>query len=237
MLSSRGRPAALSGMARTAAQACLDRVIGFDNGRHLDRRFPLRRRLRAGRGDPGRRRAHAHADEWTSITVAAGGGSICDFDGMRFGWGRAPRAPIPAPPVTAGAGRSPSPTATCTGQDPGLGLSQRLRPDGRQPLDGAAVKQRFAELALAVAAAGHPERRQSWPRASSPSPSRNMAGPSSRCRSSVAYDVSAYTLPVSGGAGGQHACLVADALGMKRVMIHPLAGVLSAYGMGWRRCG
>src|SRR5207248_8052119 len=46
------------------------------------------------------------------------------------------------------------------------------------------------------------------------------------------YDVTRYTLPCFGGAGGQHACLVADALGMSRVFVHPLAGVLSAYGMG-----
>jgi 5-oxoprolinase (ATP-hydrolysing) len=46
------------------------------------------------------------------------------------------------------------------------------------------------------------------------------------------YDVTRYTLQCFGGAGGQHACLVADALGMTRVLVHPLAGVLSAYGMG-----
>ena len=46
------------------------------------------------------------------------------------------------------------------------------------------------------------------------------------------YDVTEYTLCCFGGAGGQHACLVADALGMTRVLLHPLAGVLSAYGMG-----
>jgi len=60
----------------------------------------------------------------------------------------------------------------------------------------------------------------------------NMANAIKQISIQRGYDVTEYTLCCFGGAGGQHACLVADALGMKRVYIHPFAGVLSAYGMG-----
>src|SRR5207248_1784563 len=60
----------------------------------------------------------------------------------------------------------------------------------------------------------------------------NMANAIKHISVQRGYDVTEYTLCCFGGAGGQHACLVADALGMTRVFIHPLAGVLSAYGMG-----
>ena len=60
----------------------------------------------------------------------------------------------------------------------------------------------------------------------------NMAEAIKRISIQRGHDVTQYTLSVFGGAGGQHACRVADALGMTRIFVHPLAGVLSAYGMG-----
>jgi 5-oxoprolinase (ATP-hydrolysing) len=71
-----------------------------------------------------------------------------------------------------------------------------------------------------------------WPKALSSIAVQQMANAIKKISVARGYDVTRYTLQCFGGAGGQHACLVADALGMTRVLVHPLAGVLSAYGMG-----
>ncbi len=106
-------------------------------------------------------------------------------------------------------------------------------PDGDQPLDADIVRERFAALAAEIASATAQAR----------TPEQiadgfldiaveNMANAIKHISVQRGYDVTGYTLCSFGGAGGQHACRVADALGMSRVFIHPLAGVLSAYGMG-----
>ena len=104
-------------------------------------------------------------------------------------------------------------------------------PDGDQPLDAEVVRERFAALAAEVGgtalrspedvAAGFLEIAVA-----------NMANAIKRISVARGYDVTGYTLQCFGGAGGQHACQVADALGMTRIFLHPFAGVLSAYGMG-----
>jgi len=107
-------------------------------------------------------------------------------------------------------------------------------PDGDAPLDAGAVRRRFDELAAQVAqATGEPLR----PAAELATgflriAVDNMANAIKKISVQRGHDVTGYTLQCFGGAGGQHACLVADALGMRRVMVHPYAGVLSAYGMG-----
>jgi len=115
------------------------------------------------------------------------------------------------------------------------GSSARFRDQRRlfRPLDAAIVRTKFAVLAQELASAT----------ASTRSPEEvaegflkiavdNMAHAIKHISVERGYDVTEYTLCCFGGAGGQHACAVADALGMTRVFIHPLAGVLSAYGMG-----
>ena len=106
-------------------------------------------------------------------------------------------------------------------------------PGGDLPLDAEVVRERFAALAATLAAAGQPP---STPEAIADGFLRiaveNMANAIKHISVQRGYDVTEYTLCCFGGAGGQHACAVADALGMARVFIHPLAGVLSAYGMG-----
>ncbi|WP_018872042.1 hydantoinase B/oxoprolinase family protein [Thioalkalivibrio sp. ALJ16] len=167
-------------------------------------------------------------------TVAAGGGSICRFDGMRLRVG----------PESAGARPGPA----CYGQGGPLTVTDcnlllgRLRPEyfpavfgpnRDRPLDPAPVQRQFAELAQAVAAAGDDR----------PTPAalaegllqiavEHMAQAIKTISVQRGHDVSRYALVCFGGAGGQHACRVAERLGMRHILFHPLGGVLSAYGMG-----
>ncbi|MBX9813337.1 MAG: 5-oxoprolinase [Proteobacteria bacterium SG_bin5] len=226
----RGKDAILSGpaggivgMAATARQAGFDRVIGFDMGGtstdvshfagHYERDSET---IVAG--------ARIRAPMLRIHTVAAGGGSICRFDGQRLLVGPESAGAVPGPACYRRGG-------PLTVTDCNLMLG-KLRPElfpalfgpgGDEPLDPAATAARFADFPLdpleaaqgfvAVAVA-------------------NMANAIRKISVERGHDVTRYTLACFGGAGGQHACLVADALGMARVMIHPLAGVLSAYGMG-----
>src|SRR5258708_2311431 len=106
-------------------------------------------------------------------------------------------------------------------------------PRGDEALDGAVVSEKFAELAAEIArATGKPQTPASVAEGFLRIAVANMANAIKFISVQRGHDVTGYTLACFGGAGGQHACLVADALGMTKIMIHPLAGVLSAYGMG-----
>ncbi|MES3153365.1 hydantoinase B/oxoprolinase family protein [Sphingomonas faeni] len=226
----RGKDAILSGpaggivgMAATAREAGFDRVIGFDMGgtstdvSHYAGSYERDTdTLIAG--------TRIRAPMLRIHTVAAGGGSICRFDGQRLLVGPESAGAVPGPACYRRGG-----PLTVTDCNVMLG---KLRPDffpalfgaqGDAPLDPAAVADRLAELPLAphVAAEGFVAVAVA-----------NMANAIRTISVARGHDVTRYTLACFGGAGGQHACLVADALAMDRVMIHPLAGVLSAYGMG-----
>ncbi|HEY1506996.1 MAG TPA: hydantoinase/oxoprolinase family protein, partial [Stellaceae bacterium] len=167
-------------------------------------------------------------------TVAAGGGSICRFDGTRYRVG----------PESAGADPGPAcyrRGGPLTVTDCNLMLG-KLRPEhfpaifgsaGDQSLDRAVVEKKFAALADEIAAAAG-NRRSATEVAEGFVAIANttMANAIKQISIERGYDVTAYTLCCFGGAGGQHACGVADALGIERILIHPLAGVLSAYGIG-----
>jgi 5-oxoprolinase (ATP-hydrolysing) len=167
-------------------------------------------------------------------TVAAGGGSVISFDGARLRVG----------PESAGANPGPAsyrrggPLAT-TDANVMLGKIQPawfpnvFGPQADQPLDLAAVQQRFAELAQQMSqSAGKDISAEDVASGALQIAVAAMANAIKRISVARGYDVTHYTLQCFGGAGGQHACLVADALGMTRVFVHPYAGVLSAYGMG-----
>ncbi len=167
-------------------------------------------------------------------TVAAGGGSICQFDGARFRVG----------PESAGANPGPASyrrggPLTVTDCNVMVGKVQPrffptvFGPERNQPLDAEVVRERFTALAAEV--------EQATGRKLSPEDVadgflriavENMANAIKQISTQRGYDVTEYALVCFGGAGGQHACGVADALGMKTIHIHPFAGVLSAYGMG-----
>ena len=167
-------------------------------------------------------------------TVAAGGGSICTFDGARFRVGPASAGANPGPACYRRGG--PLTVTDCNVMlgkiDPAL-FPQVFGSAGNLPLDGEIVRAKFVDLAAKVAAdSGRvrtpPQIAEGFLRVAV----ENMANAIKHISVERGYDVTEYTLCCFGGAGGQHACLVADALGMTRVFIHPLAGVLSAYGMG-----
>ncbi|MBD0864594.1 MAG: hydantoinase B/oxoprolinase family protein [Rhodobacteraceae bacterium] len=168
-------------------------------------------------------------------TVAAGGGSICSFTQGRFQVG----------PESAGADPGPASyrrggPLTVTDCNVMLGklnpdyFPPVFGPDGNEPLDTMAAKQGFEVLAAQVATETGGPRRSAEDMATGflRIAVDNMANAIKKISVQRGYDVTEYTLQCFGGAGGQHACLVADALGMRQIMIHPYAGVLSAYGMG-----
>ena len=231
-----GRDAILSGPAggvvgsiETARLAGIDRVIGFDmGGTSTDVSHFAGEYERAFETEVAGVRMRAPM--MLIHTVAAGGGSILHFDGARFTVG----------PDSAGA--NPGPAAyrrdgplTVTDANVMAGKLQPetfpriFGPDGTEPLDREAVAAGFRGLAGEVGDGRSPEAiADGFIRIAVES----MASAIKKISVQRGYDVTRYTLQCFGGAGGQHACLVADALGMETVLIHPLSGVLSAYGMG-----
>jgi len=167
-------------------------------------------------------------------TVAAGGGSICTFDGSRLRVGPQSAGANPGPASYRRGG--PLTVTDCNVMvgklDPTL-FPRVFGPRGDEPLDAAVVRDKFAALAAQISAAtGHARTPEQVADGFLDIAVENMANAIKHISVQRGYDVTSYTLCSFGGAGGQHACRVADALGMRRVFIHPLAGVLSAYGMG-----
>src|SRR5690606_12534925 len=167
-------------------------------------------------------------------TVAAGGGSICHFDGTRYRVGPDSAGADPGPACYRRGG-----PLTVTDCNVMLGKLQPevfphvFGPNADEPLDADIVRQRFTELAEKIRAqTGDTRTPVEVAQGFLDIAVENMANAIKRISIQRGHDVSRYTLVSFGGAGGQHACLVADALGMQRVLIHPFAGVLSAYGMG-----
>ncbi|WP_454883651.1 hydantoinase B/oxoprolinase family protein [Sphingomonas oryzagri] len=230
----RGKDAILSGpaggivgMARTAEAAGFDRIIGFDMGgtstdvSHYAGTYERdTETVVAG--------ARIRAPMMRIHTVAAGGGSICTYERGRFKVGPESAGAVPGPASYRRGG-----PLTVTDCNVLLGKVQPdffpavFGPAGDQPLDADAARAGFAMLA--AEAGQSPEQAAEGLIAIAVA---NMAHAIKRISVARGHDVTRYTLACFGGAGGQHACLVADALGMERVMIHPHAGVLSAYGMG-----
>jgi len=231
-----GKDAILSGPAggiigavRTSAAAGFDRIIGFDMGGtstdvshyagELEREFETRV---AG--------VRMRAPMMSIHTVAAGGGSILHFDGARYRVG----------PDSAGANPGPASyrrggPLTVTDANVLLGKIQPkyfpkvFGSEGNESLDASVVSQEFKNLKEEIKDQRTPEEvAEGFVRIAV----GNMANAIKHISVQRGHDVTGYTLCCFGGAAGQHACLVADALAMKRVFIHPLAGVLSAYGMG-----
>ena len=168
-------------------------------------------------------------------TVAAGGGSICKFEDGRFQVGSESAGADPGPACYRRGG-----PLTVTDCNVMLGklnpdhFPHVFGPDGNEPLDAEVVRAKFAALAETVT-------QETGEALRSPEDMAegflkiavdNMANAIKKISVQRGHDVTRYTLQCFGGAGGQHACLIADTLGMTKVLIHPHAGVLSAYGMG-----
>jgi 5-oxoprolinase (ATP-hydrolysing) len=221
------------GMARTAALAGFGKVIGFDMGgtstdvSHYNGQFERAfETLVAG--------VRMRAPMMRIHTVAAGGGSILHFDGARLRVGPDSAGADPGPACYRR--RGPLTVTDCNvmlGKIQPKFFPRVFGKDGGQPLDADVVVEHFTALAGAIhAATGDSRRLEQVAEGFLTIAVDNMANAIKRISVRRGYDVSEYTLNCFGGAGGQHACLVADALAMSRVLIHPLAGVLSAYGLG-----
>ena len=217
------------GLAETGRSAGFERVIGFDMGgtstdvAHFDGEYERSFETEVAG-------VRIRAPMMLIHTVAAGGGSILHYDGSRFRVG----------PDSAGANPGPA----CYRRGGPLAVTDAnvmvgklipdffpsiFGPDQSDPLDAGIVKARFAEMATRVGDGRTPE---DVADGFIQIAVANMAEAIKKISVQRGYDVTRYALNCFGGAGGQHACLVADALGMTTVLLHPLSGLLSAYGMG-----
>ncbi len=228
-----GPAGGIVGAAKVANRAGIDKVIAFDMGgtstdvTHYAGEFERRLETEVAGVRICVPMMHIH-------TVAAGGGSICRFDGGRLRVGPESAGANPGPaayrrggPITVTDGN------VLLGRLPPEFFPKIFGPSGDLPLDKERVSERFRELATEI--------RSSSGKSLTPEELAigflriavdNMANAIKKISVARGYDVTGYTLVTFGGAGGQHACAVADALRMERILIHPLAGVLSAYGMG-----
>ncbi len=214
------------GMAQTARAAGLARVIGFDMGgtsTDVSRFDGTYERVYETEVAGVRLRAPMMAIH----TVAAGGGSILHYDGARFRVGPDSAGADPGPRCyRRGGPLTVTDANVMTGKLRGEFFPRIFGPGADQPLDEDGVRDGFA--ALARQTGGAPEAiADGFIRVAV----ENMANAIRRISVAKGYDARDYALNCFGGAGGQHACLVADALGMTRIFIHPFSGVLSAYGM------
>jgi 5-oxoprolinase (ATP-hydrolysing) len=240
-----GPAGGIVGMVRTALAAGHRRVIGFDMGGTSTDVSHFAGPADAGHGGDGvidYERAfetqvagvRMRAPMMSIHTVAAGGGSIIAFDGarLRVGPGSAGANPGPAC-YRRGGPLAVTDANVMLGRVVPAHFPHVFGPDADEALDRDAVVAGFtalaAEMSRATGRATTPEQVAEGALQVAVS---HMANAIKRISVARGHDVTHYTLQCFGGAGGQHACLVADALGMTRVMIHPLAGVLSAYGMG-----
>lgn len=163
-------------------------------------------------------------------TVAAGGGSILSYDGSRFRVGPDSAGATPGPKsYRRGGPLAVTDANIMTGKLLPDFFPEIFGPGQDQPLDAEAVRSAFAEMAQTIGGGRTAEDVADGFLAIAV---ENMANAIKKISVQRGYDVSDYALTCFGGAGGQHACLVADSLGMKTVLIHPFSGILSAYGMG-----
>jgi 5-oxoprolinase (ATP-hydrolysing) len=216
------------GMAETGREAGFNRLIGFDMGgtstdvSHYDGEYERAFETEVAG-------VRMRAPMMLIHTVAAGGGSILHFDGARFRVG----------PDSAGANPGPK----CYRRGGPLAVTDAnvmagklipdffpkiFGPEQNQPLDAESVRNAFAELAKEVGDKSSEQIADGFIKIAV----ENMANAIKKISVQRGYDVTRYALNCFGGAGGQHACLVADALGMTTVLIHPFSSLLSAYGMG-----
>lgn len=228
-----GPAGGIVGMAKTAGQSGAPRVIGFDMG--------------GTSTDVSHYAGHYERDSETRVTgvrirtpmmrihtVAAGGGSICRLDAGRLVVGPESAGAVPGPACYRRGG-----PLTVTDCNVMLGkivpdhFPRLFGPGGDQSIDRAVVVEKFAALAEQVAAeSGQQLCGEDLAEGFVRIAVANMANAIKQISVARGHDVTDHALACFGGAGGQHACLVADALAIDTVLVHPLAGVLSAYGMG-----
>lgn len=228
-----GPAGGIVGMVRTAQLAKFERVIGFDMGgtstdvSHFAGEFERAFETQVAG-------VRMRAPMMSIHTVAAGGGSILSFDGARFRAGPQSAGANPGPACyRRGGPLAVTDANVMVGKIQPAHFPKVFGPAANEALDREVVVAKFTQMAAEIERATGTKR--------SPEEVAEgfidiavgaMANAIKKISVARGYDVTRYTLQCFGGAGGQHACRVADALGMDRVYAHPLAGVLSAYGMG-----
>ncbi len=221
------------GMVQTSAMAGFDKIVGFDMGgtstdvSHYDGEYERAFETEVAG-------VRMRAPMMLINTVAAGGGSVLDFDGARYKVGPDSAGANPGPACYRKGG-----PLTVTDCNVMLG---KLSPDffpkvfgkkADEALDADSVRKKFAELSQRIKAeTGDTRSAEEVAEGFLFIAVENMANAIKKISVQRGYDVTEYVLTSFGGAGGQHACMVADSLGIKKIMLHPYAGVLSAYGMG-----
>jgi 5-oxoprolinase (ATP-hydrolysing) len=232
-----GPAGGIVGMARTAELAFADaasapaeggvKVIGFDMGgtstdvSHYAGTFEREFETQVAG-------VRMRAPMMSIHTVAAGGGSILSFDGARFRVGPESAGANPGPAsYRRGGPLAVTDANVLLGKIQPTWFPKVFGPKASETLDAEAVRAKFSELADRTG-----RKAEDVAEGFINIAVQQMANAIKKISVARGYDVTRYTLQCFGGAGGQHACLVADALGMTRVLVHPLAGVLSAYGMG-----
>ncbi|MDH2434472.1 hydantoinase B/oxoprolinase family protein [Pokkaliibacter sp. MBI-7] len=228
-----GPAGGIVGMVRTGELAGFERIIGFDMGGtstdvshyagEYEREFETQV---AG--------VRMRAPMMSIHTVAAGGGSVLQFDGARYRVGPESAGANPGPASYRRGG--PLAVTDCNvmlGKIQPAYFPRVFGPQADLPLDREVVVERFSALADEVfRATGKRQSAEQVAEGFLQIAVGSMANAIKQISVQRGHDVTRYVLTTFGGAGGQHACLVADTLGMSRVFAHPLAGVLSAYGMG-----
>ncbi len=229
----RGKDAILSGPAGgvvgMVASSREDRLIGFDMGgtstdvSHYAGSYELADESNVAG-------VRIRAPMMQIHTVAAGGGSICRFDGMRFRVGPESAGAKPGPACYRSGG--PLTITDCNlflGRIVPEDFPSVFGPDSAEPLDPRASELRLREVAEALGGTmSLSEMAEGFLRIAVD----NMANAIRKISIARGHDVTRYTLACFGGAGGQHACRIADSLGMERILVHPFASLLSAYGIG-----
>ncbi len=228
-----GPAGGIVGAVKTSTMAGFDQIIGFDMGgtstdvSHFNGEYERTFETEVAG-------VRLCAPMMSIHTVAAGGGSILRFDGSRYRVGPESAGAHPGPACYGKGG-----SLTVTDCNVRLGkiqpafFPQVFGTEGNSPLDRAIVKQKIATLTAEIQAKTGDSRTDEQVAAGFLEIAIDkMANAIKKISVQRGYDVTEYTLCCFGGAGGQHACLIAEALGMTQIFIHPFAGVLSAYGIG-----
>jgi 5-oxoprolinase (ATP-hydrolysing) len=224
-----GPAAGVVGMAETGRAAGFSRLIGFDMGgtstdvSHFAGQYERTFETEVAG-------VRMRAPMMLIHTVAAGGGSILHFDGARFRVGPDSAGANPGPKCyRRGGPLAVTDANVMVGKLIADFFPKIFGPAQNQPLDADAVRTAFAAMAKEI---GDGRSSEQVADGFIKIAVENMANAIKKISVQRGYDVTRYALNCFGGAGGQHACLVADALGMESVLIHPLSSLLSAYGMG-----
>jgi 5-oxoprolinase (ATP-hydrolysing) len=228
-----GPAGGIVGAVKSSTSADFDKIIGFDMGgtstdvSHFNGEYERTLETEVAG-------VRLCAPMMSIHTVAAGGGSILTFDGSRYRVGPESAGANPGPACYRRGG--PLTVTDCNvlvGKIQANFFPAVFGLEGNLPLDRAIVREKFVALAREISdRTGQQETAEQVASGFLTIAIDKMANAIKKISIQRGYDVSAYTLCCFGGAGGQHACSIAEALGMAQIFIHPLAGVLSAYGIG-----